>query len=220
MDIERFIYEERLRADAYRLLSASFYQPQIDILKEENLLSSLSKVLRNTCQPASVYADEMERLLLVYTEEELLVDYARLFVGPNELLAAPYGSVYIDEGRRLMGDSTMAVIDFYKSHGLVMGEGFKEMPDHIVVELEFMYYLVFNEVMAIERTDFEGIQSALKAQAIFLNKFLRTWVRQFSQRIIENAETHFYKALARCLNTFIYNTETPTMPEGIKLFEN
>ena len=35
--------------------------------------------------------------------EALKVDFARLFVGPYKLLAAPYGSVYLEQGTNNYG---------------------------------------------------------------------------------------------------------------------
>ncbi len=43
------------------------------------------------------------------------------FITPNN------GSVYLDEGRRVMGDSTMEVIKMYRDEGLSIDEDFKEL---------------------------------------------------------------------------------------------
>jgi TorA maturation chaperone TorD len=128
VDIQEFVSREKLRGDSFRLLAACFYQPQKDIF-QEGLLHDLAESLKELCPDAADYAEEMIILLPEYSDEELLVDYSKLFVGPAELLAAPYGSVYLEKERRLMGDSTMAAIDFYKSRGLVMDADFKEVPD-------------------------------------------------------------------------------------------
>ena len=63
--------------------------------------------------------------------EALTIDFARLFVGPYKLLAAPYGSVYLDSGRTTMGDSTLDVKSRYCEAGLNAATNFKEAPDHI-----------------------------------------------------------------------------------------
>ncbi|MFN2356106.1 MAG: molecular chaperone, partial [Desulfopila sp.] len=81
----------------------------------------------------------MEQAIHESRHQDLLVEYARLFVGPFELLAPPYGSVYLETGRRLMGDSTIAVQHMYTNAGLTLDV--QEAPDHIALELEFMHYL-------------------------------------------------------------------------------
>ncbi|UTW70898.1 molecular chaperone TorD family protein [Anaerobacillus sp. HL2] len=37
---------------------------------------------------------------------KLKVDFAKLFVGPFDVLAPPYSSVYLNEGRAVYGEST------------------------------------------------------------------------------------------------------------------
>jgi len=197
----------RKRCNSYRLLAACFYEPQRNIF-EKGTLQDLAESLQDICPAAADYAAAMIKMLQEYSEEELLVDYARLFVGPSELLAPPYGSVYLEKEGRLMGDSTMAAVDFYRSRGLVMDADFREVPDHIAAELEFMYYLVYKEIEALEASDMKAAAAALEAQDSFMHVFLLRWVDKFSGRIAENADTDFYRALAGCLSSFIYKSDT------------
>ena len=69
--------------------------------------------------------------------ESLKSDFSRLFIGPFKLLAPPYGSIYLDGNSCLMGASTMEVRQLYRNEGL--NPVIKEAPDHIAIELEFMY---------------------------------------------------------------------------------
>lgn len=216
MDIQEFVSRERLRGDSFRLLAACFYQPQRDMF-EEGLLHNLAESLKEFCPGAAHYAEEMIKLLPVYSDAELLVDYSRLFVGPSELLAAPYGSVYLDKERRLMGDSTVAASDFYRSRGLVMDKDFREVPDHVAVELEFMYYLVFKEVEAVVAINMTAAAAALESQEIFMSNFLRPWADKFAHKMAEGAETGFYKALAGCFSALVYKTDIhEDLPEALK----
>lgn len=216
MDIQKFVFREKLRADSFRLLAACFYEPQREIF-QEYLLHDLVTSMKKLCPVAADYAEEMIKLLPIYADEELLVDYSRLFLGPTELLAAPYGSVYLDKDGCVMGDSTMAVIAFYNSHGLVMDGEFKEVPDHIAAELEFVYYLIYKEIEAIEASDMTAAAAALESQELFMNTFLRSWVDKFSGRIAEGADTGFYRALAGCLSALIYKTDIQdSLPEELK----
>jgi len=206
MDIQDFVAREQLRGDSFRLLAACFYQPQRDTFEEASLYN-LAESLKALCPGAADCAEEMIKLLPVYSDEELLVDYSRLFVGPTELLAAPYGSVYLEKEGRVMGDSTMAAVAFYESRGLVMDTDFKEVPDHIAVELEFMSYLIFKEIEAIEGKNRTAAASALEAQELFMNNFLRPWADTFAGRMAVAAETGYYKALAGCLSAFVCKTD-------------
>lgn len=132
-----------------------------------------------------------------------MVEYARLFVGPYELKAPPYGSVYLDHERRVMGDSTMEVIKIYKEAGLSVDEDFKELPDHVAVELEFMYYLIYQEVEALEKAQLDKGLTRKETQELFLNRFLKPWVSHFCTKIKESTENEFYEALADSVLVFI-----------------
>lgn len=202
VDIQEFVSREQARGNSFRLLAACFYPPQREIF-QEGLLHDLAALLKELCPEAAAFAEEMISLLPVYSDEELLVDYARLFIGPTELLAAPYGSVYVEKERCVMGDSTVAVVAFYKAHGLMMDSAFREVPDHIAVELEFLYYLVFKEIQALEANDTAAATAATESQEIFMHTFLSPWLNTFALRMAEGAETNFYRALAGCLSAFI-----------------
>ncbi len=195
-------YEQGL-ADACRLLSACFYLPDKKLFNEERLFDNLVALLSRICPEAKEYGTKMAETFGNYSEEDLRVEYAKLFVGPNELLAPPYGSVYLDEGQRVMGDTTMEVGRMYEEAGLSLQEDIKQPPDHISLELEFMYYLIHKERQALNEKDFTGAERLRDKQRFFHDKFLATWVPDFSDRIKDNTQNQFYSSLADCLNTFV-----------------
>lgn len=208
MDIQEFVSREKARSDSFKLLAACFYQPEMNIFKEE-LLPNLLASLKVSCEPATASAEQMLKLLTAYSEEELLVDYAKLFVGPNELIAPPYGSIYLDKERKVMGDSTIKTMELYREAGLAINDDFKELPDHIAVELEFMYYLVFKETEALEKSDIDTAHKFIKMQQEFLNSFLGLWINNFCEKIKNGTDNEFYIALAECVSAFIMNSVIP-----------
>lgn len=203
MDINEFILHERKRGDSYRLLSACFYLPKKELFLGEKLFENLSMLLSTICPDAEGFSIKMAEAIQEYSDEDLAVEYAKLFVGPYELKAAPYGSVYLDEGRKVMGDSTMEMIRMYQNEGLSMDKDFKELPDHIAVELEFMNYLIYKEIDNCLKSKIEDAREGLKNQEIFLKKYLQIWVPEFTKTIIENSDNHFYINLAKCTEVFI-----------------
>ncbi len=216
MDIEQFIQFERARRDCYKLLAACFYQPQKKLFLDENVFTALGNLLTRVCPEAAFFSEKMATALMQYDEETLLVEYARLFVGPNELLAPPYGSVYLEEGRKVMGESTARVMEFYKAEGLSMDEQFQNLPDHITAEMEFMYYFAYQEVEALEKNDREKAVYFQNRQEVFLRTFLDGWVVSFSEKIKEGTENGFYLALADCLSIFMSKTDRCAMPEELR----
>jgi TorA maturation chaperone TorD len=203
VEINNFILKEKSRGDCYRFLSACFYQPQKEAFIQEEFFKNLAALLRQVSPDAAARVSVMEKAFLKYSEEDLLVAYAKLFVGPNELLAPPYGSIYLDGEKKLMGDSTMEVIKMYKEQGLSMDSEFRNLPDHITVELEFMYYLIFKEAEALEKSEFDKTLNLIKVQELFLDKFLKRWVKPFCDKIKQGADNEFYSSLADCLFVFV-----------------
>lgn len=203
MDIHGFISSEKTRGDCFRLLSACFYQPQKEIFIQEEIFKNLEALLNQAVPDAAAHVSAMEKAFLKYSEEDLLVDYARLFVGPTELLAPPYGSIYIDGEKKVMGNSTMEVIKMYETQGLAMDGEFKNLPDHITAELEFMYYLIFKEIEALERSEIGKAIELINTQELFLNNFLKKWVKPFCDKIKQGTSNEYYIALADCVSAFI-----------------
>ena len=200
---QQLVDYEQARSNCYKLLAACFYQPQKEAFIQEEFFKNLAMVLKDVSPDAAAHVPAMEKAFLNYSNEDLLIDYAKLFVGPNELIAPPYGSVYMDDGRRTMGDSTLEAIKIYKDEGLAIDENFKELPDHIAVELEFMYYLIFKETEALEKSETDKALDFIKTQELFLDKFLARWVKPFCDKIKAGTDNEFYNSLADCLSVFI-----------------
>jgi len=209
VDIKKVMTDERIRSDCYRLLAACFYYPNKEVFIQENLFKNLTESFKKICPPAAKFSEDMEKAISHYSNEDLLVDYSKLFVGPSELIAPPYGSVYLDGVRQVMGDTTMEVIEMYREAGLSISADFKELPDHIAVELEFMNFLIFKEVEAIERSDLDAALKFSEKQNLFLNKYLGKWVSPFCNKIKEGTDNKFYIALADCVSAFIMNSAIP-----------
>jgi len=215
MEIREIILHERRRGDCYKLLSACFYLPQKILYLEEDLFQNLTMLLKTICPEAAIFSVEMEKAIHKYSDESLAIEYAKLFVGPFELKAPPYGSIYLDQGRRVMGDSTLEVRKMFEEAGLSMDERFKELPDHISVELEFMYYLTHREVEALENSEMDKALSLKERGEVFLNRFLRQWVPPFCAKIKESTENEFYKALADCVLSFLNHSGDGNMSDLI-----
>jgi putative dimethyl sulfoxide reductase chaperone len=157
----------------------------------------------------------MEKSLQQYSNEDLTVEYARLFIGPFEVKAPPYGSIYLDGERRVMGDSTLEVTRLYEEAGLSGSKDFHDLPDHIAVELEFMYFLIFKEREAMEKSDFPAALELIAKQERFLDGFLVRWITPFCEKIIERSDNGFYTALADCTANFVKSTHPAKIREAL-----
>jgi TorA maturation chaperone TorD len=190
-----------LRSDCYKLLAACFYEPDKNLLVEERVCENLADLLAQQDPDAGRAAAEMVLALQDLTREQLSIDHAALFIGPFELIAAPYGSVYMDQGRRIMGDSTLGVQRFYQDAGLEVDGG--EPADHIVIELEFMYYLAQREAAAMADGLEDDAAGYRQQQLRFLATWLQPWVFEFCRLIRSGTANPFYRSLADCLGRYM-----------------
>lgn len=190
MKVEEHISLERARAACYKFLSDCYYLPDAGLLETIN----------NPDKAACGLCSGMAGIAGLGDIESLQVDYTRLFVGPYGLLASPYGSMYL-ENLKLLGDSTIDVSRRYAQEGL--GLNIKEVPDHIAVELEFMYFLIHKEVEAALKGNSSQAVGYIRKQRDFLEVHLSRWVDDFTGKIASSAETAFYKKLANLTKTFL-----------------
>jgi len=202
MKTQELIAHEQLRFDTYRLLANAFYVPDQCLMDS---LVRLEKCMEGICGKSLEYnyiplgidkKDDMELMK---------VDYAKLFVGPFSLLAPPYGSVYLERERMVMGNSTADVQKWYRSTGLDVDAQFKDAPDHIAAELEFMHFLIFKEIEAANLGDTENFIGYLTMQGSFLEDHLGAWISDFADNVVNHAQTNFYQNLVRTTESFVKN---------------
>lgn len=190
------------REDIYRLLAACYYSPNASLF-EEGCCASLAMLLEGESAEAAQHAGAAADALKGVSAEALAVEHARLFVGPFQLVAPPYGSLYLDDAKTVMGDSTARVAAFYHQCGLHLADDFHELPDHIAVELEFMSFLVFKQREAETSGNPDESARIRNLQREFLRTFLLPWLPLFTAAVIDDGEAPFYQAIARCSAAFV-----------------
>ncbi len=189
------------RGNIYRLLSACFYEPERDLFLQENLCGNLKHFLEKVSPEGVGDAGKMELALQESDQQDIAVEHSTLFIGPFELLAPPYGSVYLEKGKRLMGDTTMDVQRIYAENGLELDV--QEPPDHISFELEFMHYLCRLQLEALEEGEIKEAERCHDTMKDFLFNFINPWIPRFCADIRSNSKNDFYIHLADCLEHFI-----------------
>ena len=201
METKSMLDYESSRMEAFRLLSNCYFLPEPGLSEK---LENLEFNMANVCEPAVVFIQRMRKEFEEGSNlEPLEVDFSKLFVGPYKLFAAPYGSVYLDGERKIMGYSTLDAKKRYRQAGLETAKNFKDAPDHITAELEFMYYLIFKEIEAFSNSHAETVIDFIQKQKSFLEDHLMAWMPEFANSIIEYAENMFYPNLAKATERFL-----------------
>jgi len=147
--------------------------------------------------------------------ESAAIEHAKLFLGPFEILVSPWGSFYLEDEPRLMGPTSHYAALAYADAGLSPGEKLKDTPDYVTHELEFMYFLAFNEA-----TTGDPIWS--DRQQRFWREHLGRWLPKFAEALADAAVHPFYRTLAQTISTVcisesdVLGTPVPTESGGAK----
>lgn len=200
MDIETFFAREAARRDAYKSLADCYHPPGEGTGR---YLAQLSWAFSTLNSKAAVHATAMQETFRQAPLETLTVDYSSLFVGPYNVPAPPYGSVYLENGRTVMGESTLDAARRYRQAGLAVTVDFKAPADHVAAELEFMYLLVFQGIAVAAEGDDLLFEENLERRGAFLVIHLGAWADDFCRSVEKSAGTDFYRSLAAATRIFI-----------------
>jgi TorA maturation chaperone TorD len=191
------------RADLARLLAASYYEPGEEFA-EERLFASIREAASSIDPALGAVAQRLERAYAEADRQELLIDYVRLFHGPPGALAQPYASVWLSmTTQTVMEDSTVAVMELYREAGFEIAEDFRDLPDHISVELECLYALLFRAAQACRDGKTESQQAARTLCGRLLQAHISRWLPNFCEAVIAQAQTPFYRALGELTRDYI-----------------
>lgn len=189
------------RALAWRRLSEAFYSPEAgwvgDLLAgdvEADLRLAISwldsnQELFSTSLSALHRCVERERERdTAAVLEDLAVDHARLFVGPESPPASPYESVWTDvdpmSGKPIFnGPSTTAVESTYRSLGLIQSPDHRDLPDHVATEAEFLCYLCEREATAWRSGEADPAKELRSVQQQFIEAHLGRFAREFCHAV-------------------------------------
>ncbi len=182
---------EYIRGELARMISLGLSSPLEMSGEEPETLRALAADAPVEWQAfINEMALEWERALK--DRQRLSVAYARLFLGPFEILAVPYASFYLEPNQRLMGNVSIWVADQYAEAGLKPGSGPREVPDHAALEWEFVYYLTY-QYLNTQSTAW------LEKRNKFLELHMQKWIPAFCAAIQKASIHPFYDCSARLM---------------------
>jgi putative dimethyl sulfoxide reductase chaperone len=193
---------EAARADLCRFIAACYYEPDAAFV-EERLFDSMRQAAAAVAPELEAIAARLGPAFAALPLQELLVDYTRLFLGPVAALARPYASVWLSGGDLVMQDDTLGVLRLYEEAGFGVDENFHELPDHVAVELEFLYLLIFRENEARTAGDEGALERFRQRCRRFLDEHLGRWLGPFLLAARGGAQSEFYETLAELAEAFV-----------------
>lgn len=157
----------------------------------EKLTEAVIDAMRGT-------SENLEAALL-----DLEVEYNRLFIGPMPPVCPPYESVFdmdrpADDKGTMMGPTSEAMASALRSEGLELTLDYAELPDHMAIEVEFMYYLL-SRADAGEKDS--GIY--LERANTFLIEHLSLWLPKFGAKVSQESRHPFYQSIGLLLEATI-----------------
>jgi TorA maturation chaperone TorD len=191
------------RADVARLLAACYYQPGPEFA-EEDVFGSLQRAAREVDARMGDHATALGDAFAAQPILDLKVDYTRLFLSPAGAVASPYESFWI-AGRdpATTQEAVLAVLDAYRAGSFELDEGFRDQPDHIAAELEFLYALLYAEARGRSIGDPAAERSSADLRRRFVERHLGRWVAPFVAAVRAEAQTPFYRTLAELTDRFV-----------------
>lgn len=215
MTHQNFLVAEKARASAFNIFTALLCQPEKEVITHPKVFDTLISSLKIVCPDCVSDATSLKRIVNDYTPVNLLVEYTRLFIGPSKMVAPPYSSIYFGTEYTLMSDETLWVMRFYEKMGLRYDEKLKEVPDHVAIETEFMYHMIFLELKAFQKKDMKKAKKIWKSQSEFFNRHYKKWVPAFCDKIDKGSQHEYFKLISKCLKKFVLDTPVPAFPEKI-----
>jgi DMSO reductase family type II enzyme chaperone len=187
------------RSRAYAVFAALFDYPDAVFcaaVREGSVGPALREVLAEV-QP-ELGAGDFASLDEAGPEDELAVEYTRLFdVGAGGPPCPLYDGVYGGARMKTMEEC----VRFYHHFGLALSEAPRELPDHLVTELEFLHYLAFREAEALERGEDPG--AFRRAARDFALRHPGRFVEKLEERLARAEAMPFFRALAARLAAFV-----------------
>jgi putative dimethyl sulfoxide reductase chaperone len=200
------------REDLCRFLAACYYEPGPEFA-EERVFNSMLDAARRLDPDLARVAARLGQDFAAQDLEKLLVDYTKLFLGPPQPLARPHGSFWLTGETTLWQDSTLAVLQLYEEAGFDLDDEFREVPDHIAVELEFLYLLTFRQHEAHRAGLADVLLNWQQLKAVFLSRHLGAWIGRFAAAVKAGAQTAFYRDLAELTERFIRMEASSQAPQ-------
>jgi len=186
------------RSQVYRLLALLFgREPTAELLRR----LEDAGVAQQLAELGVDYRDALWQRALDERVTELAVEYAGLFIGPGRHIALQE-SVQRGEGR-LWGEHTCEVVQDYARSGYAVDPAWKDLPDHLAVELQFLAFLAEREATLWQQGDVQQARAVGRAELDFLVQHPMQWVPMVTQQVVDLAQWAFYRAFTELLDRLL-----------------
>jgi len=185
----------------HRLLGSEPTRELLDAVSSEESLQALAlfegdseaaaklKTVLASCRDLDVDAAKME--------------YTRLFLGPDKLIAPPWESCYTAKERALFQESTLHVRGWYQQYSYIPA-GYPSHPDdHIGLMMHFLALTTERAAACLESDLVCGYKSLLEGQKLFAKNHILNWMDAYCEDMDKSETKLLYPQLVRAMAQFI-----------------
>jgi TorA maturation chaperone TorD len=219
------------RAAVYEVLTYGFSEPgtaYVEALASGQVVALLRAAIGWLHSGAAAYEPAFTSLtkagatLAAAGEAEALrdlrVEHARLFTGPGRPAVLCYASEHLRAGERrpgrLNGSAATEAEAAYQAEGVAPAQACGDLPDHVTIELEFLFHLCRREQAAWAADDANEAKRLRRALDDFLRGHACTWLAAFAASVRSCTEQQAYSGMAELLSAHLAVELGDAAPSG------
>ena len=193
--------EQVILLDGLKIMGQIFWGPSVvectEMVKKNylNRLDSLTSVLKSG---AGNRLREIVSIIGSFPDGDSLYEhleegYVRLFISAKGGITAPlYESCYEFEGAQLMGRAATEMKERFEAKGLSIVDTIQEPPDHLSIELEYLYFL-------LDKGWRDQDEELVAEAAEFASQTMLTWISQLEEKLASERQCLFYPLMVAIL---------------------
>lgn len=193
--------EQNILLDGLKMVSQIFWGPSGDRcveMVEEDYLVRLEELTAVIDEKSRGDLRQILSIIRSFKDGDSLCEYlepayVRLFISAKEGIPAPlYESCYEYENAPLMGKPASAMKERFEAKGLSIADEILEPPDHVSIELEYLYFL-------LGKGWNDKDEAYITEASAFASDVMLPWVSKLSKRLASEKECRFYPLSATVL---------------------
>jgi TorA-specific chaperone len=190
--------EQTILLDGLNMMAQTFWGPSVEGCTEmvqENYLNRLDSLTSVLKTGGGNRLHEIGSIIRSFPDGDSLYQhleegYVRLFISAKGGIVAPlYESCYEFEGAPLMGRAATEMKERFEAKGMSVADNVQEPPDHISIELEYLYFL-------LDKGWREKYDALIVEAAEFSSDTLLPWVSELSEKLASEEECQYYPLMA------------------------
>ena len=209
----RLVELSQARRDVYAFLGGAFLAPPTEVslraLAAEDLLAGAEELFgAEALDSLKQYVHSAEQTPEL--QRQAHQEFMNLFKVPGGQYITPYESVFRDSrdvgGKPvkglLMGQSAVNVQKWYRLAAAEISDEYKDLPDHIGLELNFLAHVCGKEQEFADQDDQARLTRAWEIERDFLSVHVVPWARQLRDKLYDKSQHAVFRTVADLLVEF------------------